>query len=109
MQYWVYGVDSSSKQPRDPLFLEADSEDAARAQATAEGMQVEEVEPVQPRSEVAPAPEGTRAVARFLRADHLLARCLVVTLRVLAVLAALWGLLSTVAAREAAKAVDARA
>jgi hypothetical protein len=56
MRFWVYGVDRTSKQPRDPLFLEADSEEAARAAASAEGMQVEEVEVVRPRAEPPPAP-----------------------------------------------------
>ena len=49
MRFWVYGVDGTSKTPRDPLFLEADSAEATRAQALEFGMQAEEVEPVQPR------------------------------------------------------------
>jgi hypothetical protein len=44
MAYWVYGRDAASGKPRDPLFIEADSADSARAQAASEGMVVEEVE-----------------------------------------------------------------
>jgi len=109
MRYWVYGVDGSSKQPRDPLFIEADSEEAARARATEEGMQVEEIEAVQPRSPAPPHSEEASVFGRFFRVDHLLARCLIVVLRVLAVIAAIWGLWNTGVAIEAAGAVGARA
>jgi hypothetical protein len=57
MRYWVYGVDGSSKRPREPLFIEADSEAAARARAIEEGMQVEEIEAVRPRSSATPPSE----------------------------------------------------
>jgi hypothetical protein len=43
MHYWVYGLDGVSKQPCKPLFLEANSEEQARALAAETGMQVEEV------------------------------------------------------------------
>jgi hypothetical protein len=48
MPYWVYGKDLATAQPRDPIFLEVDSEAEARTQATEAGMSVEEVEFVAP-------------------------------------------------------------
>jgi hypothetical protein len=68
MRFWVYGIDSASKAPRDPLFLEADSPEAAQAQARELGMQAEEVEPVQPRTDrAAPAPPVVSAPSGIRR------------------------------------------
>ena len=44
MAYWIRGRDSQTGEPTDAFFSEADNEDAARAQATAQGMVVESVE-----------------------------------------------------------------
>jgi hypothetical protein len=46
MSYWVYGKDSATGQPSEPFFCDAESEEAARQQASAEGIVVEEVEHV---------------------------------------------------------------
>jgi hypothetical protein len=43
MPFWVYGRDSETGQPTDPLFSEEASVEAARAEATAQGMIVESV------------------------------------------------------------------
>ena len=131
MRYWVYGVDGSTKAPRDPLFLEADTEEAVRKQAAEMGMQVDEIEVVEPHSVPAVSQEGVSpssgipqstvelrsaptvseeagVVARFLQSDQPLARLLVVVLRVLAVIAAIWGMMNTANAIDAAGAVEAR-
>jgi hypothetical protein len=44
MAFWVYGRDAATGQARDPLFVEAESEEAARASAVAAGLIVDEVE-----------------------------------------------------------------
>jgi hypothetical protein len=44
MAFWVYGRDSQTGAKTDPLYSEAASEEAARAEATAQGMVVESVE-----------------------------------------------------------------
>ncbi len=49
MRYWVYGIDGISKEPREPLFIEAVSDAEARTQARALGMVVREVEPIEPK------------------------------------------------------------
>ena len=78
MEYWVYGLDVITKQPRKPLRLEADSEEAARAQATKMGMQVEAVDPTQPQvNQRARQPS-----------DHPIATFLVIVFRFLAALSA---------------------
>lgn len=44
MAYWVYGQDAQTGERTDPLFSEAATEEAARAEAIAQGMIVESVE-----------------------------------------------------------------
>ena len=46
MPFWVHGRDTATGRPRDPLFIETESEDDARQQAAEAGMAVEEVEHV---------------------------------------------------------------
>lgn len=48
MPFWVYGVDATTGQPRDPIFIETRYEDEAREQAAEAGMTVREVEYVPP-------------------------------------------------------------
>ena len=48
MPFWVHGRDSATGQPRDSLFVEAESEAEARRQAADAGMTVEEVAFVRP-------------------------------------------------------------
>jgi hypothetical protein len=48
MRYRVYGVEGVSREPRAPLELETDSEEAARLQAKEMGMAVVQVEPIRP-------------------------------------------------------------
>lgn len=84
MQYWIYGLDAISREPREPMFLEADSEDAAREHATEIGMSVEEVELVQPRPRPSKPSElrvNERAVGKSSIASFL-----VIVFRTLAVL-----------------------
>jgi hypothetical protein len=89
MRYWVYGLDAISHEPREPLFIEADNEEAARQQAAETGMAVEEVEAVQPRAEPSrpppqqsyPTPGSSQLAAG---SDHLIASALVIVFRVLA-------------------------
>ena len=45
MPYWVHGRDAETGELIEPMFSEAESEEAARAEATARGMIVERVEP----------------------------------------------------------------
>lgn len=91
MRYWVYGVDGVSREPREPLFLEAANEEDARAQAKARGMAVAEVEAVEPKAVSSPAPTGTAQPADSGRtdADHPVAAVLVKVFRVLAGVVAL--------------------
>lgn len=90
MRYWVYGVDGVSREPREPLFIEAASEEDARAQAKELGMAAEEVEAVQPKtaSPAAPASGTPQQVSRSegdpSETDHPLTRVLVIVFRVLA-------------------------
>ena len=50
MRYRVFGRDAVSKEPRAPLFVEADSEEAARNAAASQGLEAEEIEPIGPRA-----------------------------------------------------------
>jgi hypothetical protein len=89
MRYWVYGVDGISREPRDPLFIEAATEEDARAQAKEMGMAAEEVEAVQPKAIQPPASVGAApapASAESERSDsgNSVARILVRVFRVLA-------------------------
>jgi hypothetical protein len=63
MPFWVYGRDSETDQPTDPMFSQADTEDAARAEATSQGLIVERVEPHIEEEAVLPTaqPAATRA------------------------------------------------
>jgi hypothetical protein len=45
MAFWVFGRDATTKQPRDPLYSEAETEDAARTLAVEAGMEVEFIDP----------------------------------------------------------------
>lgn len=45
MPYWVHGRDNESGEPTDPFFTDAEDETVARAEATAQGIIVETVEP----------------------------------------------------------------
>ena len=45
MPYWIHGRDAETGEPTEPMFSEAQSEEAARAEATAQGMIVEWVKP----------------------------------------------------------------
>lgn len=65
MWYWVYGPDAATSAPRDPLFIEADSEETARIQARELGMRAEKCELAQPRPAPAepPTPVATRSVS----------------------------------------------
>ena len=94
MRYWVYGVDGVSREAREPLFIEAASEEDARAQAKELGMAVEEVEAVQPKFTTPSAPAGApptppNAEREHPGIDHPVARVLVIVFRVLAVVVAL--------------------
>jgi hypothetical protein len=93
MRYWVYGVDLTTKDPRDPLIIEAISEEAARAQAKDLGMAVEEVEAAQPLTTVDVAPS-----------DYPLANALVHVFRLLAVVS---GFLSALAVFKGMELVEA--
>jgi hypothetical protein len=68
MPFWVYGRDATTGQPREPLFIEVESEADARQQAADAGMTVEEVESVRPpepeTKPEAPAPPGAPRCAR---------------------------------------------
>ena len=44
MPFWLYGRDSITGQPTDPFFSAAATEEAARSEATAQGMLVDSVE-----------------------------------------------------------------
>jgi hypothetical protein len=103
MRYWVYGLDNLSKQPREPLFLEAESLEAARAQATELGMQVEDIEPVEPRAAQAMPPSPPARAP--IRSDHPIASVLVTVFRVLAGISALVALILVFASTEAASKV----
>jgi hypothetical protein len=91
MRYWVYGVDGVSREPREPLFIEAANEEDARAQAKAMGMAVAEVEADEPKTVSSPAPTGTATPADSgpTDADHPVAGVLVKVFRVLAGVVAL--------------------
>jgi hypothetical protein len=101
MRYWVYGVDGVSKEPREPLFIEADSEEAARQQARDQGMEVAEIDPVQPRSEGTPAHPAAEPHHPPVEGRPLL-RAFTIGLRVLAAVALIWGAINTGLAVEAA-------
>jgi hypothetical protein len=45
MAFWVYGRDRDTRQPDARLFSDAESEEAARAEAESQGIAVERVEP----------------------------------------------------------------
>jgi hypothetical protein len=60
MKYRLFGRDLTSREPRPPLDVEADTEEAARAQAAALGMEVLQLEQVQPAAAKAGAgPDNT--------------------------------------------------
>ncbi len=113
MRFWVYGVDVASKEPCDPLFLEAESETAARKLATEQGIQVEDVEAVQPRSSTAimaaPPLREPGPILRFFLSENWLPRLLIVVLRVLAGVAAIWGIFNIGVSIEAVDAVSRQA
>jgi hypothetical protein len=113
MRFWVYGVDAASREPCDPLFLEADCEAAARKQATEQGILVEDVEAVQPRSStaiMAPLPlREPGPILRFFLSENWLPRLLIVVLRVLAGVAAIWGIFNIGVSIEAVDAVSRQA
>lgn len=48
MRYRIYGQDLISKEPRPPLDIEAETEEAARTQAAEMGMDILQVEPMRP-------------------------------------------------------------
>jgi hypothetical protein len=50
MWYRLYGRDAISKEPRAPLDIEADTEEAAREEAAGMGMEVLQVDPAQPQT-----------------------------------------------------------
>jgi hypothetical protein len=66
MPYWVYGKDAATGQPSEPFFCNAESEEAARQQASAEGILVEEVEHVEgaPEQDDSGAPQTDSAAAQ---------------------------------------------
>ena len=83
MRYRVYGVDAGSQQARDPLVVEADSEDEARGRAAAQGMAVRAViaEPAPvPVEESEPEREHDNETAPTLTADDMAAARRVVLL-----------------------------
>jgi hypothetical protein len=95
MQYWVYGSDMMSGEPRDPLFIEAENDADARAQAKESGMAVEAVEEVE-LSSSAPPPTKPWPVAEMAdpeddrnESDHPFAEFLIVAFRVMAGIVAL--------------------
>jgi hypothetical protein len=102
MPYWVYGlrtpssadplgIRSAQPQPADPLFIEADTEEAARAKAQELGMLVESVEFVQARAKQAPTvPQPTPSPEE---GEHRVASVLITVFRVLA---AICGLLTLI-------------
>jgi hypothetical protein len=109
MRFWVYGRDAVSNAPRDPLFVEAADEAAARAEASGAGMRVEDVEPVQPRPVPPPAAQPPASGTPAAESGYTFAGALVVGLRVLAGVAAVWWLGNTAVLIEQAQDVAARA
>lgn len=85
MRYWVYVVDGVSREPREPLFVEAASEEDARAQAKELGMAVVEIEAVEPKVTTPSAPAPAPAPQDGQASDHPIARFLVTAFRALAV------------------------
>ena len=85
MRYWVYVVDGVSREPREPLFVEAASEEDARAQAKELGMAVVEIEAVEPKVTTPSTPAPAPAPQDGQASDHSVARVLVTVFRVLAV------------------------
>jgi hypothetical protein len=111
MRYWVYGVDGVSREPRDPLFIEAASEEDARTQAKDLGMAVEEVEAVQPKSAPPSAPAGSppaglHAEGERPGTDLPVARVLVIVFRVLSGVVALLYLVLLIMTLEAANKAE---
>jgi hypothetical protein len=94
MPYWLYGRDAATGQPAEPFFSATASEEAARAEATAEGLFVEEVEfvPQRPESPQLPVTEATSQPRST--ADHSVAERLVLIFRWLAVVCGLLGLVA---------------
>ncbi len=86
MRYWVYVVDGVSKEPREPLFVEAASEEDARAQAKELGMAVVKIEAVEPKVTTSSAPAPALAPRDGQASEHPIARVLVTVFRVLAVI-----------------------
>jgi hypothetical protein len=104
MRYQVFGHDAESGQPVEPSFVDAEDEQDARNRATEQGIAVNRVVPapalVTPRgpaggaARTAPSPPGPAV------ADHRAARGLVWVLRILALVALIWGVM------EVSKAVE---
>ncbi len=72
MAYWVYGRDSQTGEKTNPFFSEAATEDAARAEATAQSMLVEWVEThveerARPGASFTPAPETKQTTRARMR------------------------------------------
>jgi hypothetical protein len=65
MRYRVYGLDAISKEPREPVIIEAASEEAARQQATEMGIAVESVEQPDAPMPSPPPPRTRRADPRL--------------------------------------------
>lgn len=90
MPFRVHGRDANGL-PIDPLFVDTDDENLARANANAQGMQVERVEAVtavlrKPPRKPAPDPGG------WVDADHPVASVLMWAFRALALVTAVgWG------------------
>src|SRR5690242_6203501 len=66
MRYQVYGLDAISQEPRKPLVIEADTEEAARQQAAAMGMAVHQVELARPDPDSPPPPRANARRRRVL-------------------------------------------
>jgi hypothetical protein len=63
MPYWVYGRDAVTREARDPLFIETETEADARAQAVEAGLEIEETEYVHPHGASDEAAEPEEAPA----------------------------------------------
>ena len=105
MRYQVFGHDAESGQPVEPSFVDAEDEQDARNRATEQGISVDRVVPAPalgtphglPGREAGTAPSPTGPAV----ADHRAVRGLVWVLRVLALVALIWGVM------EVSKAVEA--
>jgi hypothetical protein len=64
MPIWVYGRDQSTGNPRDPIFVETENEEAARKEAAAQGMAVDSVELVSPTKRLEASSEEVVAEQR---------------------------------------------